>query len=190
MAAPASPRLCENKEQPEKGNVCVLKVVLEYFYPRCVSSKRQKWNSRRSNQKWRKRPLHAIKSVFTKAATKWRAFFSVSDGLIFLFSFFFFTMLHICVASKQRAALLWIMKGLYSSLASLLQSAKQTTTSTAHRHVYGWDVAPGVPQGQVATGPCEIKNPPPSAPLTFPTPAREREHLVFTSRLVQDLKLS
>lgn len=141
MCTPASPspRLCENKAAREKkGNICALKFVLEYFYSRCVSSKnRQKRNSRHSNQKWKKRPFHPIKNVFTKASTKWRTHFFCISWIYFSF----LTVFHICVASKQRAALLWIMKGLYSSLASLLQSAKPTTTSTAHRHVYGWDVA-------------------------------------------------
>lgn len=132
-----SQSLWEQRDAKErKGNVCVLKVVLEYFYSRCVSSKnRQKWKSRHYNQRWKKRQFQAIKNVFTRAVAKWRAILNQ------LRYFPFFNTFHICFASKQRTTLQWITKGLYSSLPPLLQSARPTTTSAAYHHVYGWEVA-------------------------------------------------
>lgn len=120
-----------------------------------------------------------------------KCFFSGVTWIYFPSRFFlrFSLLLYFC-ASKQRASPLLIITGPYSSLASLPQSASadhnipsllpclwmrcrtRCTARTGHNQ-----------------NPLNKKSPP-SAPLTFATPAGEREHLVFTFWLWQDLKLS
>lgn len=108
--------------------------------------------------------------------------------------FLCFILLHICGASKQRASLQWIMKGLYSSLTSLLLSGRPTKTSRANCHVYVWDVVCCATETgrnrtlqKKTTTKKTPKNPAlPSAPLT--QWESERSNRLPTSRLVQDLK--
>lgn len=71
----------------------------------------------------------------------------------------FFIMFHICVTSKQRATLQWIMKGLYSSLASLLPSARANHNIHSLPPCLWMRCRAQYHRDRSQTGPCENKKP-------------------------------
>lgn len=104
----------------------------------------------------------------------------VSDGFIF----HTYYVLRLCCCKTKSGPEMNNKKGPYSSLPSPLLPPARPRDPPGPAAMFMDEALCAVPQGHVATGPREIKNPAPSALLTFPTPVKEREHLVFTSRLV------